>query len=197
MPLQINGATSGSTTINATDAVTATLTLPGTTGTLLSTANPQSGGVIQVVQTVKTDTFSTTSTSFIDVTGLTVTITPKFSTSKILIIAQITNTGNNTRSAFFKLAGGNTSSYVGNSSGSKVQAVFGGNWNNNETGVIFSSSISYVDSPATSSPITYSVQTRVGSTSGNPSQVNYGIGEADTADYVRGASSIIVLEIAA
>ena len=50
MPLQIMGPTSGSVTIQPTDTFTNTLTLPTGTGTLLSTANPQSGGVIQVVQ---------------------------------------------------------------------------------------------------------------------------------------------------
>jgi hypothetical protein len=35
MPLVLAGATSGSTTIQATDAVTATLTLPSTTGTVM------------------------------------------------------------------------------------------------------------------------------------------------------------------
>lgn len=34
MPLQINGATSGSATLQTTDATTTTLTLPATTGTL-------------------------------------------------------------------------------------------------------------------------------------------------------------------
>ena len=44
------------------------------------------GGVIQVVSVTKTDTGSSTSTSTAeDVTGLTLSITPKFSTSKLLI----------------------------------------------------------------------------------------------------------------
>ena len=42
------------------------------------------GGIVQCVSTTKTDTFTTASTSFTDVTGLSATITPKFSTSKIL-----------------------------------------------------------------------------------------------------------------
>jgi hypothetical protein len=41
MPLVLAGATSGSTTIQATDAVTATLTLPSTTGTIGLYAAPQ------------------------------------------------------------------------------------------------------------------------------------------------------------
>ena len=43
------------------------------------------GHVIQTVQALKTDVFSTTSTSYTDITGLSVNITPKFSTSKILV----------------------------------------------------------------------------------------------------------------
>ena len=82
MPLVLNGATSGSTTIQATDAVTATLTLPSSTGTLLSTANPQSGGVIQVVNSAINTSTSTSSTSYVT-SGLSASITPKFSTSKI------------------------------------------------------------------------------------------------------------------
>ena len=66
MPLVLNGATSGSTTIQATDAVTATLTLPSSTGTLVSTANPISGSVIQTVNATYATTSSTSSLSFVD-----------------------------------------------------------------------------------------------------------------------------------
>jgi len=44
------------------------------------------GSVIQVQQAFKTDTFSTTSTSLVDVSGLSVTITPKKSSSKFFIL---------------------------------------------------------------------------------------------------------------
>ena len=43
------------------------------------------GSVVQVLSTTKTDDFSTTSTSYTDITGLSVAITPKFSSSKILV----------------------------------------------------------------------------------------------------------------
>jgi len=39
MPLILNGATSGSTTIQATDATTQTITLPANSGTVLTTAS--------------------------------------------------------------------------------------------------------------------------------------------------------------
>ena len=43
MPLVLTGATSGSTTLQSTDAVTNTLTLPASTGTLLTTTGDGSG----------------------------------------------------------------------------------------------------------------------------------------------------------
>jgi hypothetical protein len=44
MPLILQGATSGSTTIQATDAVTQTITLPNNSGTILTTANTFGAG---------------------------------------------------------------------------------------------------------------------------------------------------------
>ena len=47
-----------------------------------------SGGIIQMVQTIKTDTFATTSTSFVDV-GLSASITPTSSSNKVLVRAVV------------------------------------------------------------------------------------------------------------
>jgi hypothetical protein len=63
------------------------------------------GKVLQVVNTIKTDTFTaTTGTGFTDITGLTVTITPSATSSKILIISTITS-GLNTAGGFTLLRG--------------------------------------------------------------------------------------------
>ena len=85
MPLILQGATSGSTTIQATDAVTATLTLPSTTGTFITTTSPKAGNVIQVVQATTRSTLSTTSSSYV-ATGFIGTITPSQTSSKILVM---------------------------------------------------------------------------------------------------------------
>ena len=47
------------------------------------------GGIVQVKCTTKQDKFDTTSTSFTDITGLSVSITPKFSTSKMLVTVHV------------------------------------------------------------------------------------------------------------
>ena len=47
------------------------------------------GGIVHVKCTTKQDMFDTSSTSFVDVTGLSVSITPKFSTSKMLVTVHV------------------------------------------------------------------------------------------------------------
>ena len=151
MPLVLNGATSGSTTIQATDAVTATLTLPSSTGTLLSTANPQSGGVIQAVSVTSNISVSTSSSSFVT-TGITASISPKFSTSKILVIVSLP-------------VDTNASSCQNSLTIYRNSTNLGAGLNNNALSLSYNtggrqisgSSITYLDSPATTSSTTYTV----------------------------------------
>ena len=73
----------------ASSSNTRVLTLPDTAnGTVLTTTNPRSGSVVQVVQTVKTDVSSwsfTTSDAAFQETGLQATITPTKASNIILI----------------------------------------------------------------------------------------------------------------
>jgi len=54
-----------------------------------ATWNPVGGKVLQVVSVTKVDTFTTTSSSYVDVTGLAATITPSSTGSKVLVISNI------------------------------------------------------------------------------------------------------------
>lgn len=69
------------------------ITLDGTSGITTPgkfvAANMPVGSVLQVVSTTKTDVFSSSSTTFVDVTGLSVSITPTSATSKILVMANV------------------------------------------------------------------------------------------------------------
>lgn len=161
MPLVLNGATSGSTTINATDAVTATLTLPSSTGTLLSTANPQSGGVIQVVQATYGTQASSTSVTPVD-TGLSATITPKFSTSKILVIvtmsAQSYVTSGNARDVGGSFTLLRSSSTIWGTYSTVNFYLDGSNVATLSFNMLNTWGLNYLDSPATTSATTYKVQ---------------------------------------
>lgn len=113
------------------------------------------GHVIQTVSTTKTDSFTTTSATFVDVTGLSVTITPKFTTSKILITAEGgVCQGNN--------ANGTRVNLVRDS----VAILQGTGGTYNQSSIIYSGNqytitpvtMSTLDAPATTSAITYKVQ---------------------------------------
>lgn len=158
------------------------------------------GSVLQVVSTTKTDTFSTTSTTFTDVTGLTATISPSVTSSKILIMAHVTISVLNTtnlQSSYIRLNGGNSSTYVGDASGNRVQAsggIFQWSGELQNYGGQGGVTLIHLDNPATTSSTTYAVQMRVGaSTTG---YVNRSGWDDNTSGYGRFSSSITLMEIA-
>ena len=150
------------------------------------------GHVIQVRSTAKTDTFSTSSTGYVDVTGLTVSITPKFASSKILIQCSFTGSLLN-QEAYYRIAGGNATSFVGDAAGSRVRAVAMQTAVNNTRNS--SITVTYLDSPNTTSAITYSLQTGL-SAGGGVSYINRSATDSNDANNTRNASSITAWEIA-
>jgi hypothetical protein len=180
-------------------------TLPASlvAGTVLTAAqlNDLRGAfrIMQVVQTVKTDTFSTTSATFTNVTGLTATITPAFTDSKILIIAMVNFStsivANN--GAAFRIDGGNATGFVGDTAGNRIRAAL---WSTNQTNFAPANSmlpgnIVYLDSPATTSATTYAIQARIANS--GTAFVNRSGTDTDSDVYGRTASSITVMEISA
>jgi hypothetical protein len=187
----------------ASDAVTTAKILDANVTTAkiadanVTSAKLGAGTILQVVSTAKTDTFTTTSASFTTVTGLTATITPRATSSKIVVLGQIAygphSGGTDTRMGAFKITRGGTDVYVGDAEGNRLQAVFGGR-SNNRGDEVFSDSISFVDSPNSTSALTYQVEVRrnvSGAVFINRSSLNN-----NDADNVKGASSITLMEVA-
>lgn len=157
--------------------------------------------VLQVLQDTKLDTFSTTSTTYTDVTGLSIAITPSDTNSKILVIAQvnISTSTTNQQSAHIQLAGGNSGTYVGDAASNRVRAAASTHnfWSEYYASAVpISTSIVYLDSPATTSATTYKVQMRVSSNT-ITGYVNQSGVDTDSAVYARVPSSITVMEISA
>jgi len=154
MPLILNGATSGSTTIQATDAVTQTITLPNNSGTVLTTAsntNFPAGSVLQVVNATFATQTSTTSTSFVD-TGLSASITPSSSSNKILAIVNMTGLSKSSSDYMgLQLVRGSTVI-----AGFELQALF----TSSAVTITTATGTSYLDSPSTTSSTTYKVQAK-------------------------------------
>ncbi len=166
-----------------------------TTG--LKWATPAGGGkILQVVSTTKTDTFTTSSTSFVDITGLSVSITPTSATSKIMVFTSLQTSGlADSNSATTRLMRDSTAIFVGDASSSRGQSsadVRGGIGSNR---VGSSQAPMTLDAPATTSALTYKVQIRT-LTAGS-CFVNRGSVDTDNADHTRTASSITVMEIGA
>jgi hypothetical protein len=145
-------------------------------------ANLPAGSVLQVVAGSYTTTASTTSTSFVD-TGLSLAITPKFATSKVLIL--VTQCG-------LEKSSGSTQNCIDiglfRSATQLASSGFYGIYTNSTLPLtIPSATLFYLDSPATTSSTTYKTQFR------NPL--------AASTVYVQSggspASTIVLLEIAA
>jgi hypothetical protein len=117
------------------------------------------GQVLNTASTVKNDIFTTPSTSFVDVTGLSVSITPSSTSSRILVFLQtgtISISGNN--AGLFNLRRGSTNiaQPATGSTPSTNLSYFGSNLDASN-----SISTMFLDSPNTTSSTTYSVQARM------------------------------------
>lgn len=158
------------------------------------------GSVLQVVSTTKTNSFSTSATSMTDVTGLSVSITPLASTSKILVFLTLNLVGENANSgAAYQLVRGSTAIGIGDLSGSRPQASGSMAYiANADSSTAISGS--FLDSPSTTSSTTYKIQVVPGGApSGGNAYVNRTQNDTNANFFynARTASTITVMEIAA
>lgn len=117
--------------------------------------NMPSGSVLQVVNTHSTSIFSTTSSTYVDVTGITATITPRSTSSKILVMCTAMHSHSSSDSVLRMLRNGTE---IGSGAGASNNV-----WNMCTTdfrGGIIPQTFNLLDSPATTSAVTYKVQMR-------------------------------------
>ena len=150
----------------------------------------ESGKILQVVQTAKTDTFSTTSTSFTDVTGLSVAITPSSTSSKVLVMVSSNSSTSSGNNAEMKLVRGSTDIFIGDDDGSHSRASAQTRVNDNNGCQTLT--FSFLDTPNTTSATTYKVQYNVQAGTGTINR-----SQGDGSDIGRAASSIIAMEVGA
>jgi hypothetical protein len=192
-------------TIDLDDLDDVTITTP-TTGQLLRydgtdwknvgiNAALGAGKILQVVSTIKDDTFTTTSTTFQTVTGLTAAITPTFTSSKIYVVVAI-SVGNTASSnaTHVRLSRGATPISLGASAGSRTP-ISGQSYIRDGAVEMGNVAISFLDSPNTTSSTTYSVELR-SNNSGQIATVNRSATDSDAASTGRSASNIILMEVA-
>jgi len=159
--------------------------------TNVTSAGLPSGSVLQVQSATLTNATTMSTSSYADVTGMSVSITPSSTSSKILVLVDVHINPANSMGVVWKVVRDTTDLAVSNTTAasstggaySESGANAGNTWNGN--------SISHLDSPSTTSAITYKVQAHGTSTT------SFGINRRSnySGDY-GGASSITVMEIA-
>jgi len=152
--------------------------------------------VLQVASTIKSDTFTASSTTFTDVTGLSVSITPNYTSSKILIVASLTGSQDaGTDPCSIRLVRDSTAIAVGNAAGSRVQAS--ASFSSADGNVVSCANIVFLDSPATTSATTYKIQVRTNQSAANTVFINRCEIDTDAAISSRTVSTITVFEVSA
>jgi len=167
-----------------------TLTIPS--GVVLTNNGTASGfgKVLQVVTVHKADNFTTTSASYVDVTGLSVSITPSSASNKILILGNMVFGVSGDHNAFAQFL--RNSTVIASSTGNTDNSLFAVNGNSTAfrySGV--SEGWSYLDSPSTTSSTTYKIQIKTGSGS-----VVAAVNTRSIDNYLGGSSNITLMEIA-
>ena len=163
------------------------------------------GGIIQVKHTTKTDTWTHPSpyTSYSQVTGLDVTITPTRSDSKILVTASVNYSTEHWQgygALFREIDGGGAAIVDGAIGGANVDAPRYSFTGLQYTGAVsdyqmYHGTLTYLDSPNTTSAVTYSIALR-GYNVTYAVYCNRGATDRTTNDYYgRGASFITVMEV--
>lgn len=118
------------------------------------------GKIGQVKQTVKKDTFITNSSSFTLITGLSVSITPTATSSKILIKTFINFGGDNNMYGHARLLRDSTSILVGDAGEANQERSAFALQADNSTASIYKvhfGGIEFLDEPASSSTLNYSI----------------------------------------
>ncbi len=146
-----------------------------------------SSGVIQVVSTFKDDTFITTSNTFVDVTGMSVSITPTSASNKVFVLASLQFGGAGGTQRGLRLVRDSTAIALGASAGGRTQAWYG--HGDEPVGGLDNVVVAFVDSPATTSATTYKIQFQTNDSN------NVTLNRTGNLAYYNSASTITVMEV--
>lgn len=148
-------------------------------------------GIVQVVSTTKTDTFTATiSTTPTDVTGLSATITPTSTSSKVLVLVYLDWSSPNTVSRkAFRVLRDSTVVGAGDAAGNRIPVT------NTSPNDLAGGQIGiFLDTPASTSAMVYKVQ--IVQSDSAAVYVNRTVTDTDLNTVQRGISSITLLEVA-
>ena len=158
------------------------------------------GHILQIVQGIKTDTFTSNSqTTFVDI-GLSVAITPSSASSKVLIAYRVcTGIVSGGYGCALILVRGSTNIALGDQIGSNRTRVtsFAQSGNSGASGYqVYYQAADFLDTPNTTSATTYKLTARGWNSSAGNFHINRSDTDGDTVSYTRPISTITAMEIA-
>ena len=134
--------------------------------TRMADAAMSAGSILQIVQTVKSDTTSQAlsggdgsqgQSTWTDISGMTASITPSATTSKVLVQYNAwVSTDSGPDNLFLRLLRGSTVINVGDTNGNRTEAT-SGHWQNTAYNLV-QHTTNFLDSPSTTSATTYKLQ---------------------------------------
>ena len=178
-----------------------TNTIQAATGTTVNVTSGHvlqaPGHVLQVLSTTKTDTQAITGSTFVDVSGLSLSITPSSTSSKIYISVGVSFSGESNAYVAFQILRGSTEILKSTQTGTGIECAGGRVIDNsgNEPYSIHKEFMSGLDSPNTTSATTYKVQISPMRTQSKTAYINrsYNLGDDNQFNSV---STITLMEIA-
>ena len=198
--LKLTSDTSGEIKLQSAGADIATVSSTGlamASGKTLTGDAISNGKILQVLQATKTDTFSTSSQTFVDIPDMTVTITPSSASSKVLVFYGLQagiSSGHAAIKAVRTLGGTTTDVLIGDAEGNRTRAnqkIYETSWRGQ------AAVVQLLDSPNTTSAVTYKVQCGVPHSASYVIYINRSGLTANYAYDVRSSGTITVMEVAA
>jgi hypothetical protein len=186
--------------VNAIDKESgSTLTLGGSGTTVQPHASATVSGfgkLLQVVQATKSDTATTNSNSVVT-TGLEASITPSATSSKVLVLVSFSYSAAADVNSIFQLYRDSSAIHLGDTASARERASVGTLYQDTVDANVHSASIHALDSPSSTSSITYKLMYFVGRSGASTYvSLNRGFNDTDNDSFKRSISSITLMEIA-
>jgi len=167
----------------------------------MTSASMPTGSILQVLSDELTSTVSSTALVSSDAwtdTGLSIAITPIAASSKIIITGMINTGAGNSGDGMciLRLMRDSTAIAIGDAASNRKRTFSGRGSQAQGDGTILTLPVHWVDSPSTTSAVTYKVQFGIRGTNPNTAYINRAGADTDNTEYQRTASSLSVMEVA-
>jgi hypothetical protein len=164
-----------------------------------NSAGTKYGTVLQVVQSVKSDTFSTVNSTFVEIPGYSVTLTPRSTTNKVMVEVCLHVGEDQDAFPLFRMYRNGTELQIAPIIGSGQSGMFGKTTTTNgsrDQYFIQPVNFKFLDSPSTTSAVTYTVRGRAMGTTNRTIFINRSQTIGDANQYTT-ISTLTATEIAA